>query len=682
MAEAFALSRSDRMLQFASISFDVHVEELFPALISGAAVLMMNEGPGALSELLKTPAFQALTVIELPPAIWHDLLVLGEAVEWPERLRLMILGSESLPARSVRLWTNRFGASVQLMNVYGPTEATVTTTMFDIPVPVTRNPPIGRPVSNTQVYVLDAALRPVPVGVPGELYIAGGLARGYLGRAGLTAERFVACPFGPACERMYRSGDLVRWLTDGNLDFLSRTDFQVKIRGFRIEPGEVEAAMERCDEVARAAVVVREDRPGDRRLVGYATARPGAEIDPAELRRALSRVLPEYMVPSVVMVMDELPVTSNGKLDRRALPVPELSVSRSPRGQREEIVCGLFAEVLGVESVGVEQSFFELGGHSLLSARLTGRIREVLGVDVPLRTLFEDPTAAGIARRIGESDEDSAMGTLLPIRASGRALPLFCFHPLWGLSWCYSGLARHIDPARPIYGVQARGIYRDERLPQSVDELVEDYIEQMRTVQGSGPYHLLGWSQGGNIAQAIALRLQEQGEQVSFLAQLDVLPSRGQPGLSKAALAAPSTRAALLDLAQVVGWTPGEQDADVPTIAQLVETLERAGSRLAFQGPERLAEHVAATINSERIFYDYEPGVFNGDMLFFTAKRSAPGNGPLAQQWLKFVTGEVINVEIDCLHQEMMDPEPISQIGKIVNERLQETPPSPRTAGS
>ncbi|MGD0067772.1 MAG: amino acid adenylation domain-containing protein, partial [Streptosporangiaceae bacterium] len=371
----------------------------------------------------------------------------------------LMLGGEAVPAALLREWRQRH-PGLALINSYGPTEATVSCLDYQIspadPVPDLAVP-IGRPVWNTRVFVLDEALGLVPPGVAGELYVAGGqLARGYLGRPGLTAERFVACPFAAAGgpgqsstapgERMYRTGDLARWSQAGELDYLGRTDDQVKVRGFRIELGEIEAVLAGLPGVAQAAVAVREDQPGDKRLAGYVVPAAGAELDPAGWREACGRVLPGYMVPSVIMVLDALPLNANGKLDRRELPAPEYasSAGRAPATPGEQAVCEVFAQVLGLDQVGVEDSFFDLGGHSLLATRLVSRIRVVLGVELPVRAVFEHSTAESLA--VVVEGAEAARSPLVPVPRPER-LPLsFSQQRMWFLEQFYGPSTVHNLP--------------------------------------------------------------------------------------------------------------------------------------------------------------------------------------------------------------------------------------------
>ena len=322
------------------------------------------------------------------------------------------------------------------------------------------------------------------------------------------------------------------WRGDGVLEFLGRADAQVKVRGFRIEPGEIEAALVGHGDVAQAAVIAREDGPGGKRLVGYVVAAGAAVPDAAVLRAHLGRSLPEHMVPSAFVVLERLPLTPNGKLDRRALPAPEQpvgAVRRVPRTPQEEILCALFAEVLGLERVGIDDNFFALGGHSLLATRLISRIRSTLDVELAIRSLFEAPTVEALCDRLnGNQPDRSPLEVLLPLRPSGSLPPLFCIHPGGGLSWSYSGLMRHLPADRPIYGLQARGISHPETSPQTLEEMAADYVTFVRHVQPTGPFHLLGWSFGGLVAHAMATHLQDHGETVALLALLDCYPIAGQ----------------------------------------------------------------------------------------------------------------------------------------------------------
>ncbi|MFD5141847.1 amino acid adenylation domain-containing protein [Streptomyces sp. NPDC058401] len=429
--EGYRLRPGDRIVQFASIGFDTHAEEIWPALTAGACVVLLPGGGRMLPDLLRGEAGRSVTVLDLPTAYWEELVALGDQAPWPPALRLVVLGGSEARAATLARWRERHGDTVRLVNTYGPTEATVIVTAGELdggPVGPSggvsaagQRPPLGRPLPGVRLYLLDERGSLLPAGSEGELHIGGaGLARGYLARPELTAEAFLPDPFaGTPDGRMYRTGDRARWRTDGQLEFLGRADGQVKIRGYRIEPAEIEAALTAHPAVARAAVLVRDGR----RLLAYAVLRPGT-IQPsaagpgdaagqpatataphaAELREHLALRLPAFMVPDAVVLLDTLPLNANGKLDASALPDPDPAGAAAgylaPRTDAEALVVDLWQEVLGVPKVGVLDDFLALGGDSLLVTRVAARIRAGVGLDVSIRDVFESPTPAALAARI------------------------------------------------------------------------------------------------------------------------------------------------------------------------------------------------------------------------------------------------------------------------------------------
>lgn len=395
------------------------------------------------------------------------------------------------------------------------------------------------------------------------------------------------------------------------------------------------------------------------------------------IRGHVSRTLPDYMVPSAVVVMDKLPVTPNGKLDRKALPAPDLSAAashRRPRNQREETLCRLFAEVLGIERAGIDDSFFDLGGNSLLAIRLASRVRAVLEVELPVRVLFEAPTIEALAARLGVEDREAGLGVLLPLRPRGSRPPLFCVHPAGGLAWPYARLVHLLGAEQPIYGIQARGITRPDLAPRTIQEMADGYIEHIRSVQPEGPYHLLGWSWGGRIAHEVAVRLREPGHEVALLAMLDSRPSAADS-------APPGEEEFVAYILYELGLDRDALGADAPlTLERLRTVLGDSGSPLA----EQLAESGSSLAGLDepvlRAIYDIyrnEAGIgaepprtpFDGDLLFFTAGRE-PGASSLAGLWTPYVQGRVDNHEVDCEHLAMADPEPLSEIAAVVEKHL------------
>ncbi|MFG2720682.1 amino acid adenylation domain-containing protein, partial [Streptomyces sp. NPDC048416] len=467
-----------RVLQLAPPTFDVAIWELLTTFAGGGTLVVPEHSRLLGEELVAVLAAERITHVTLPVPVLATLPA-GSESTLPD-LRRVHIGGESCPPDLVRRWS----ADRELVNGYGTTECSVATTLTEPLTALTAldggptQIPIGTPVAEVQVFVLDDALIPVPAGTAGELYVTGpGLARGYVELPGLTAERFVACPFDVPGSRMYRTGDVVRWNDGGQLEFVRRVDDQVKIRGSRVEPGEAEEALRRHPAVTQAVVLPRTHTTGDTRLVAYAVAAPDTEVTPASLRADLHEVLPDHVVPSAVVLLDALPLSPNGKIDRLALPAPEYDstdVSRAPRTETEAVLCGLFGDILGVASVGVDDSFFELGGHSLLATRLVSRVRRVMGVELPLRVLFEAPTVAGLVRRLGSGRVRAA----LEARPRPEVLPLsYAQQRLWFLHKLEGPSATYNMPL----ALHLTGDVDHDALEAAINDLVARH-EPLRTV--------------------------------------------------------------------------------------------------------------------------------------------------------------------------------------------------------
>ncbi|MBV9030940.1 MAG: amino acid adenylation domain-containing protein [Pseudonocardiales bacterium] len=1085
-----------RVLASTSLNFDVSVFEMFGPLACGGGIevvrnlLALHERPQA--------GWSGSLISAVPSALSQLLAHGGVNIE----ADFVVLAGEGLVSQTMRDIQVAI-RGCQVANIYGPTETTVYATAWYSDATVCTAPPIGRPIANTRVYVLDARLQAVPSGVMGELYIGGtGLARGYVRRSGLTAERFVACPFGPVGERMYRTGDLVRWNTDGNLEFLGRVDDQVKIRGFRIEPGEIESVLVTHPDVAQTVVIAREDRPDNKYLVGYVVAEdtgsvrneqveqdrvgewaevydslyaesgspvlgqdftgwnssydgrpiplaqmrewreatvarilslqprrvlevgvgtglllselaprcetywatdfsvpvidalaghveqdpdltarvvlraqpahdigglpvgvfdtvilnsvvqyfpttdylvdvlnrmlrlvaPGGVVflgdvrnlrllrtlatavqlhradpttDLGALRRAVEQTirmekellvdpefftawsrtvsdvggvdirikrgryhneltryrydvalhrhpitplpldeapelgwghrisgpraltdylstehpelvrvsgvpntrlthevalarafetgssltepwepshtdpvpldaeasgaldpetlqalgercgywvgitwsattpealdvvfadatqtttavplglyrpistdrtplsvwtnnptaardtgaltsvlrefararLPEYMVPAAVVVLDAFPLTPNGKLDRNALPAPEfrsVGGGRAPRTPQEQLLAELFADVLGLVGVGVDDDFFDLGGHSLLATRLIARISATFGVELGLRTLFETSTPAGVAARLHVDDPRDAFEVILPLRPRGRRSPLFCIHPGGGLSWSYCGLIRHLSPDYPIYGVQARGLARPEPRPTSVEQMAADYADHIHMVHPAGPYCLLGWSFGGIAAHAVATELQQRGEQVALLAVLDTYPVRGQ--LSHEDVPELDEQDMLIGMLDALGYDVKSLKDETLTFAQAVEMFRHSREGVWANFEEFHLSAVAKILsNNSHLMVDFTPGRFHGDLLLLAStiheptvyqpRDHQPENVSTPEAWQPYVDGTIETHAIVSRHDRMMQSGALAQIGPILAAKLEE----------
>ncbi|MGW4351734.1 non-ribosomal peptide synthetase, partial [Nocardia sp. NPDC004582] len=684
MQAEYRLTAQDVYLQKTPSTFDVSLWGYFIPLRVGATLLLAapdgHRDPAYLVDLIDR---HSVTVTDFVPSVMSVFAAHGDR-ERLKTLRQVYVIGEALPAETVRA----FGAvsSAEVHNLYGPTEAAVSITYRDVTGEVDRSVmPIGRPQGNSTVYVLDSRLNPTPPGVAGELYLGGvQLARGYVARPDLTSDRFIANPYGAPGERMYRTGDLVRWDVSGEraeLVYLGRTDFQVKFRGQRIELGEIELALTALPEIAQAVVLVWPGASaGDEHLVAYLVpAAGGAAPDTDALRRALAQRLPSYMVPSAFVTLDALPLNTSGKLDRKALPAPEFGARefRAPETELEATVCAAFAEVLGVERVGLDDNFFELGGTSLVAARLASRLGELLGRKVPVLLLFSAFTPGELARELDSATGagvEAALDVLLPLRREGSAEPLFCIHPVGGISWSFAGLAAHLDADRPIYGLQSPALKAGGVLPDSIEAWAAEYVAAIRSVQPSGPYHLLGWSLGGVLAHAVAVHLQREGEQVGTLAMLDSHLATAD------AAVAPAAGDALTEIRDVLGGLLGDRADELDLVgvtrpaelaARLVALPEQGdGLSPAAFGVDRITSILESGLRSMELMRAYRPERFHGDITYFTAALEEPVVAG-ATGWTAAVDGTVRDHAVPATHWQMTSPQALEPIARTLAQLWQ-----------
>ncbi len=525
-----SLTPAETFLHMAPLSFDASTFELWGALLNGARVILMPPGQASLSEIGEAIRQHGVTTLWLTAGLFH--LMVEQRVDDLKPLRQLLAGGDVLTPEDV-LKARRALPGCRIINGYGPTENTTFTCCFTVAKPddLIQSVPIGHPIANTQVYVLDPSCQPVPVGVAGELYAGGdGVALGYLNQPELTAERFIPDPFSSrAGARLYRTGDRVRWRSDGNLEFIGRLDSEVKIRGYRVELGEIETVLRGFPGVRDAAVVRRDALTADRVLVGYVVSNNGA-ISTEDLRAHLRDRLPDYMVPSALMVLEDLPLSPNGKVDRRALPAPALPSGNAPEGSRppatllEMELIRLWQRLFQREDIGREDNFFALGGHSLLAALMTAEIDKLLGCKLPIAALFQSPTIESLALRLTEENWAPPWSSLVPLQPNGARPPLFFTHGAGGDVYGFVWLVKLLAPDQPSYGLQAVG--SDGQTPRhtTVEEMAAHYVQEIRSLQPKGPYHLAGFSMGGLIAFEIAQQLYRLGERVALLAVIDTAP--------------------------------------------------------------------------------------------------------------------------------------------------------------
>ncbi|WP_024799772.1 amino acid adenylation domain-containing protein [Nocardia sp. BMG51109] len=659
IVEHYAVERDSRILHAHAPSFDAHLLALLGAFAAGARLVVQPADVVAGVELARLVNGASITHFLTTPAVLATI-----APEQVPQLRVAVVGGESCPPDLVHRWA----PALRLFNGYGPTETTVMATQ-SAPLAAGEPVPIGPPLPGVRAPVLDRRLRPVPPGARGELYVGGpGVAEGYLGRPGATAERFVADPFGTG-ERCYRTGDLVRAEVDGVLEFLGRGDEQLTVRGRRIEPAEVEAALTALPEIAHAVVTVDRAAAGDR-LIGYVVAAQGVRIDSGDIVRKLRELLPAALVPGQLVELDRLPVTGHGKIDRRALPAPDAARRpyRAPETELQRLVADRFAAAVGAARIGLDDDFFEAGGNSLLGVAVSADLASASGKPVTVRWLYTTPTVAELSARIAGHDGgaagDDALGVLLTLRRNGSRPPLFCVHSAVPLAWCYAGLARHITD-RPVLGLQALTLAGEPRSGATIDELADGYADEILRAQPEGPYHLLGWSLGGQIAHAVAVRLRERGHAVALLVMLDSL-------IFPDDMPAPPTPRMRDLLTHLLGDEPEDGDAldDLTAEAAAAELATAAASFGTGLTADQLARLHRGYVDGVRLSHGYRPGVFDGDLLYFSATRGET-EWLGADLWRPYVTGTLTEHPVDATHAQLTNADVVATIGPLLDAHLE-----------
>lgn len=661
MGEFYGIRGDDRILQKTPATFDVSVWEFFLALIFGATLVVARPGahrdPAALADVIRR---ERITTLHFVPSMLAAFLDAPESKDL--HFRRVFCSGEELPAELRDRFHRRIHA--ELHNLYGPTEAAVDVSYWPASADDRSSPvPIGHPVWNTRLVLLDEQRRPVPPGVVGHLYLGGvQLARGYLGRPDLTAERFIEDPFHPG-ERLYMTGDLARRRADGAVIFLGRTDHQVKIRGLRIELGEIEAAIHATGMTRSAIAIAR-----DGRLVAYVV--PEQSFDVSQLRTALGQRLPDYMIPAAFVTLDVLPVTANGKLDRKALPEPQFESTGGdqPQTGTERRLAALFVELLRRDApVSLRDDFFALGGDSLLAVKLMLRIREEWGHDPGLAALFEYPDVAGLAARIdaGAGEGADGLGPLITLaRADTSHDPLFFVHPAGGLCWGYRTLARALSPARTVYGLQAPALAPDIAVPDSIDVLAVDYARRIIETQPHGICHVAGWSVGGIIAQAVAVELRAMGRKVGLVAMLDSYPAecwRAEPEPTPS-----QSRRALLAIA---GYDP-ESYPHLQSWDDILGFLRQGDSPLGNLPPGVLDGVVRVVLDTNRLVRGHHHRRYDGVLTHIRAGNDHAARPQLQPELWAPHAASLDLLSVPFLHPQLTGPEASALIAPALSQRM------------
>ncbi|MEM9820677.1 MAG: amino acid adenylation domain-containing protein, partial [Bacteroidota bacterium] len=688
MIAATGIDREDVTLSVASVSFDPSVQDFFLPLFIGGKVVIASSEEKVDGLLLKERIQQSgIRFMQATPATWRMLMMSGW--EGKADMKLMSMGealtkelSQQLLARGKELW-----------NAYGPSETTIYTTVKQIKLTPLTAPSItgyetlGHPLRNAQVYILDPLQQPVPIGVVGEIYVGGvGLAPGgYLKRPALNQQKFIPNPFRPG-QKLYRSGDLGRFLEDGDVEFMGRVDFQVKVRGFRIELGEIESILSQYPGIAENVVVVREDQIDNKRIVAYLIMDAHRNLEVNAIKRYLKGKLPEYMIPSAFVEMQQFPLTSSLKVDRKKLPVPDYNRDDleigflAPRTTSEKSLAKMWSKLLGIKELGINDNFFELGGHSLIAVNMMAKIEQQFDRKLPLSILLKNATIKRLAYLLDQKEETFEFNSLVPIKSTGSKVPIYLIHGAGLHVLMFQTLATHMDEEQPIYALQARGLNGEAAPLDRIESIAAHYITEILQQNPDGPYALAGYSFGGLIAFEMAKQLEEMGKEVVLLGMFDTVVRTHLSGEKKEQ----SYYRQLADLGKKMAWNLSLITKDpIPNLRYKSHVLKRKLKRWKWSFthneqavlPDQATDHKALVDRMNQIaFENYKIQPWNREIHLFRAQEQRFFLEDFEfLGWKPFALGGVITHEVPGDHLTLFDAPHGVHFAKVLQECLDQT---------
>ena len=685
--EVYGIRAADRVLQFAPLHFDTSVEEIFLTLCQGATLVIRPDAmTDSLTGFLRQCQQQAISVLDLPTAYWHELAygIGQDGLRLPDSVHTVIIGGEAVLSERLQQWHQTVGDRVRLLNTYGPTETTIVATLAVLSGPdkISLSAPalpIGQPLPGLQALVLDEWQRPVPTGASGELYLLGAtLAQGYLNQPKLTAQRFVSLTTRPSAPTAYRTGDRVRLSACGQLSYEGRLDHEFKISGHRVNPSDIENVLLQLAECRAAAVAGYVADNGIKRLAAWLVPEDPQNLSPDSgrlltqtVRRALAERLPPALIPTQLRLLEQLPETPSGKVDRQQLLSQLPQNAKVPPPARmtamEQKVLSVWQEVLGAITVDGTADFFQLGGQSLQMIQVANRLGQRLGQEVSVQTLFRYPALSELAAALTTAQVDTQLyDRVYPIRTTGTELPLFCIHPARGVAWDYARLLPSLPAQIPVYGLQAPGLDGSKRPDfgtgaKVLARMAKYYLAQIRRLQSQGPYRLLGWSSGGQLAHEIAVQMQEQDDEVQLLGLLDAYPASAWRAVPL------DQQRALAGLMQLAGSKPRDTRLCKEDVYDLATNPDSLLYGVSHRAMTALIENYLLCC---RMVRTSEHRRFVGNLLFFTARHSVAEHGFSYSSWQPYVQGKLVNHNIPCSHYHLLKSDHASAIGKVLSQSL------------